>query len=213
LNRTRKDCRREGEGRPCAVGSLSRTMWDGSHELYEIRVPSTDNALYNVLFTTEEMESDTLTVRNLGRWDGFDPHPLYGRVAYTYGHGIASAMRAAAEGAPDEYERFAREMDRFAAVAEPVVRYAPALLAAAQGAMEAMDWPRALHLLDKAQDLASRTGEMDTAAAVEELRTRAERQAPFFTASAGRHPSPIRVQNNRVLASRTAAVLRAGAAT
>lgn len=27
-------------------------------------------------------------MRPLGRWDGFDPQPQWGRVAYTYGHAI-----------------------------------------------------------------------------------------------------------------------------
>jgi RHS repeat-associated protein len=92
LVHTRKDCQNVGQDlRRCAVGSLRRTVWDGSAELYDIQVPTpnTENALVNVHFTTAELESDTNPVRaSLGNWDGFDPHPMYGRVAYTYGHAI-----------------------------------------------------------------------------------------------------------------------------
>ncbi|HZG43739.1 MAG TPA: RHS repeat-associated core domain-containing protein, partial [Longimicrobium sp.] len=88
---TRKDCLNTGATlKPCAVGSLRRTVWDGSAELYDIQVPvSSDNTLVNVSFTASEMENDTARVRsNLGNWEGFDPYPMYGRVAYTYGHAI-----------------------------------------------------------------------------------------------------------------------------
>ncbi|HEX2080828.1 MAG TPA: RHS repeat-associated core domain-containing protein [Longimicrobium sp.] len=88
--RTRKDCKDAGTHLGhCAVGTLRRIVWDGDAELYEIAVPvSSDNTLVNIFFSTQEMESDTATVRGLGRWDGFDPHPQWGRVAYTYGHAI-----------------------------------------------------------------------------------------------------------------------------
>jgi hypothetical protein len=89
----RKDCElpssTEHHG-PCAVGTLSRTVWDGVAELYEIRVPVSTSpySTVNIFFSPEKIENDTAWVGAQGRWGAYDPHPMWGRVAYTYGHSI-----------------------------------------------------------------------------------------------------------------------------
>jgi len=62
----------------CRLNKITRTVWDGDQELYEIQMP--DNAL--------ESDADPPPLTYEPRGDGFDPNPFFGRVAYTHGLGI-----------------------------------------------------------------------------------------------------------------------------
>lgn len=66
----------------CKQSFVRRTVWDGDRELYEIQMPA------NSTTPVETVENDTAVVKLALTPDYFDPNPLYGRVAYTYGNGI-----------------------------------------------------------------------------------------------------------------------------
>jgi RHS repeat-associated protein len=89
LARTRKECNALGWNYPvpCALGTITRTVWDGSRELWEIRMPSW-NAVYD---SAAYWENDT-TVVELNHYAiapntdyYFDNDPVFGRVGYTHG--------------------------------------------------------------------------------------------------------------------------------
>jgi RHS repeat-associated protein len=65
----------------CTISLVSRTVWDGNAELYEIRMPDSVYA-----------ENDTGHVKNVAVTSGAgaytDPNPQFGRVAYTYGSSL-----------------------------------------------------------------------------------------------------------------------------
>jgi RHS repeat-associated protein len=71
---------------PCALGTITRTVWDGQRELWEIRMPSWDS-LHDSAF----WENDTAAVAFNYYADGaqtayyFDNLPVFGRVGYTHG--------------------------------------------------------------------------------------------------------------------------------
>jgi RHS repeat-associated protein len=60
----------------CTQSYVRRTIWAGSQELYEIQMPDTT--------ILREYDTQTLPTRAV---DGnlYDPNPMYGRVAYTFG--------------------------------------------------------------------------------------------------------------------------------
>ena len=78
LVRTRKECENPGFAEEiCTFGSVRRTVWAGDRELYEIQMPDA------------YLENDTVLLPIEPRFaEGYDPNPLWGRAAYTYGGGI-----------------------------------------------------------------------------------------------------------------------------
>jgi len=69
----------------CNQNSIRRTVWDGDRELYEINMPARDGISVDTLENDEHplKLSHALDDRLLNTY--WDPNPLYGRVAYTYG--------------------------------------------------------------------------------------------------------------------------------
>ncbi len=81
---------------PCNWGTLRRTIWDGSAELYEIQTyGSRTGAGEGVVWDQPTMENDTLP---LLVWDNnphfYDASPNFGRVAYTHGPGLDQPVSA-----------------------------------------------------------------------------------------------------------------------
>jgi RHS repeat-associated protein len=88
---TRRYCENieeQNERGECNQSSIRRTVWTGSHELYEINMPAREGA------PVDTVENDVAPVRlahavdDRGNNTYWDPNPLYGRVAYTYGPAI-----------------------------------------------------------------------------------------------------------------------------
>lgn len=75
--RTRNGCDNaaDGENERCRYDTVRRSVWDGSHTLYEIRMPDTDAA----------REIDGMPPRQPRMQANFDPNPHLGRVLYTEG--------------------------------------------------------------------------------------------------------------------------------
>jgi RHS repeat-associated protein len=66
----------------CKESYIRRTVWDHDRELYEIQMPA------NSTTAQDTIENDEEPVHRLLTANSFDPNPLFGRVAYTYGFGI-----------------------------------------------------------------------------------------------------------------------------
>lgn len=67
----------------CNLSTLTRTVWDGDHELAEMRVPV---KLVNNTAMPDTLIDNDQYLPNLGRSPhGFDQNPYFGRVIYTHG--------------------------------------------------------------------------------------------------------------------------------
>jgi RHS repeat-associated protein len=66
----------------CNQSHVRRTVWEGNREFYEIQMPAGSAT------SPEMIANDTAEVRLALTSDYFDPNPLYGRVAYTYGYAV-----------------------------------------------------------------------------------------------------------------------------
>jgi RHS repeat-associated protein len=64
----------------CNQSLIRRTVWDGEHELWEMQMPGEVGSAY--------LENDTVTVNVPRTSESLDPHPFYGRVAFTQGLAI-----------------------------------------------------------------------------------------------------------------------------
>jgi len=90
LVRTRRNCHYGYTDRPCALGTVRRTVWDGTEELYEIQMRGSTGS-YDAADSVAE--NDTLPLIDppceaLHCGVYYDPNPRYGRVAYTHGPGL-----------------------------------------------------------------------------------------------------------------------------
>lgn len=61
----------------CTQSYVRRTIWAGSQELYEIQMPDTT--------ILREYDTEPLPTMAADVVNGYDPNPMYGRVAYTFG--------------------------------------------------------------------------------------------------------------------------------
>jgi len=92
LVRTRRDCRPGIESKPfpCALGTLRRTVWEGSEELYEIQMFG--NWAWTALLPGAENDTALVFIAPQGPNQGvttwWDPSRKFGRVAYTHGPGL-----------------------------------------------------------------------------------------------------------------------------
>ena len=85
LSRARRKCYKTGLAEDCRYGTIARTVWNGSRELYEIRMPGGDTV------SASAMENDTTPVNRPACWATSSPscsqyfvqNMQYGRVAYT----------------------------------------------------------------------------------------------------------------------------------
>jgi len=92
--RARKHCA-AGMGTLCQVGTIRRTVWDGSQELHEITMPGDDSV------SAAGLENDTLLITRSFPHDtepgssppaAFDALTLFGRVLYVNGLGVDQPM-------------------------------------------------------------------------------------------------------------------------
>jgi RHS repeat-associated protein len=74
LVRSQRRCGTEASD--CGESYVRRTVWAGAQELYEIQMP--DNPI------ARENDTAAVAVKQLG-YLNYDPNPLYGRVAFTFG--------------------------------------------------------------------------------------------------------------------------------
>jgi RHS repeat-associated protein len=91
LVRADKSCEYYVDDRICSMSSVRRTVWAGDRELYEIQMPDTHG------------ENDTADPPTQPLFEGFDPNPFWGRVAYTYGGPIDQPLSIVRMGYKDYY--------------------------------------------------------------------------------------------------------------
>ncbi len=85
--RTWRNCNPVGGIHPCNMGTLTRTVWDGDRELYEIRQWSSQGD-----YDAGWLENDTTP-----KWSTkpyWDASPQFGRVAYTHGPDLDQPLSA-----------------------------------------------------------------------------------------------------------------------
>lgn len=90
FQQTRRGCSiiDTGYGGECRESFVRRTVWDGSAELYEIQMPDDSNLTTAAGVPVRENDIDSIAPRPRPTGFGWDPNPMFGRVAYAYGLGV-----------------------------------------------------------------------------------------------------------------------------